>query len=456
MIKPQKNTLVFLTILFQSVTAIILGFIAIYLSSSDRVPPNTYVASVQIGGLEKSAAADKLKSYCRDSSWNKPLTIKIENTSMEYKLKLDEIGVQIDFEATVEAACGPQGGRSLDRLVLGFLFPEKRMLNPVVRINELKLKDELKALSESVFRAPANAQAYLRDNKIIKEPEVNGIALNIENTVERIKRDLGNNSGDVLMLREEDRFELEVVKPEITLDMMEGIRKVISRYSTEIKSAENLDSIKSAVRAVNKVLILPADPEKGKKAGEFSFNKYLNKAGLIKEQNDEGYNQVASTLHGALLFAGIPGRHITKVPHTNTVDYIEPGLDVKVFGNIEDFKFKNSLDCPLIIFAEVKGNTVEVSIAGDSKGDSLVRGISIDVIEKRQPGIISIETSELKPGEKKIISPGRDGISVNVYLEIDKAGEKTERKFIYAQTYSPIDALQHVGVDKSFGNASDK
>jgi len=85
------------------------------------------------------------------------------------------------------------------------------------------------------------------------------------------------------------------------------------------------------------------------------------------EKNNEGYNQVASTLYAALLLTDIDRTGITRVSHESAVDYIEPGLDVVVFGDTIDFKFINSMESPIMIFSSVKNNKITVSIAGKKK-----------------------------------------------------------------------------------------
>jgi vancomycin resistance protein YoaR len=82
------------------------------------------------------------------------------------------------------------------------------------------------------------------------------------------------------------------------------------------------------------------------------------------ENDNEGYDLVASTLYAALLKTGMPVDLITRLPHKMAVDYIEPGLDSWISGNAGDLKFKNPFKNKIAIFAERIEDRVVVAIAG--------------------------------------------------------------------------------------------
>lgn len=367
MINFKKNTLIFLVVLAQSIMAIAGGFIALYIAGANRISPATFVDAVHIGSLTKSQAVEELKAVYGDWASKQKITIKVEGETRDFEIQLKDIDAVVDYDATVKHINDEHEAQSFYRMINSYFLVRKAVFSPSVSFSEEKLREKIKVISSIIYKDPVNARIYLRDGKVQKVPGADGRRLSIDNAVARMKSDLAKGYKQSILFSFSNNSELEKIEPEARTEDLEGVEEIIASYSTEIKAAENLDSIKAAVSAINKVLIYSVDPVSGERAGVFSFNKYLNDANLIREYNDEGYNQVASTLHAAVITAGIEPKDISRIQHKIPVDYIEPGLDVRVFGSTEDYKFRNSLDNNIVIFSELKDNKIIVSLAGKSE-----------------------------------------------------------------------------------------
>ncbi|MDP4093337.1 MAG: peptidoglycan binding domain-containing protein [Bacillota bacterium] len=360
----KKNFLISL-ILLQIILAVTAGMMVLSAAKGGKASPNTYVNSVNIGNLDNSAAIQKIENYYSGILKNGVINIIYEGG--QYKLKYTDIDTVIDYNATMNLMRGTKPGDSFISLVNGYFFSRDKKISPVVKINETKLRRKLDQLSEKIKQDPVNANIYLKDGKVVKSPDIRGRKLNIDNAVERIKQDVNMNLEAPVVFAAGDSFVLSGIMPEITLKDLDGINDVLSSYSTDINNTDNEDSIKLAAYAINKVLVCPADPAAQKEAGVFSFNKYLKLENGIQEKNNDGYNQVVSTLYAALTTSGITPDAIKRTENSNHTDFISQAYNSIVLGSKTDFRFTNTLKNAVIIFAEVKDNKLTINIVGKKK-----------------------------------------------------------------------------------------
>jgi vancomycin resistance protein YoaR len=123
--------------------------------------------------------------------------------------------------------------------------------------------------------------------------------------------------------------------------------------------------------------------------------------------------------------------------------YITPGLDVRVKGSEFDFKFANTLESRVIIFAEVKNNVIIVRLVGSKKDKQNSPAIESEIVQKFKPSVIQVENSALEQGQKKLLSPGVEGIKVNVY---------GNGKLLYTDTYAAVEMMVEVGPDTEWND----
>ncbi|MGY1437784.1 hypothetical protein [Streptomyces reniochalinae] len=111
------------------------------------VPKGTTVLGVEIGGLSKHEAVNKLDSALGERT-KKPFTIKTSGGSQ--KLKPSVAGVTLDNEATVRAAAG----RDYNPVsVIGSLFGQSREAEAAVKVDDAKVRSALGPLVEKAEAA---------------------------------------------------------------------------------------------------------------------------------------------------------------------------------------------------------------------------------------------------------------------------------------------------------------
>lgn len=451
----QKKAVLFTFVFLQIAIAVIAGFQALHFVTKGKITPYSFIGNIDVGKLSRQDALKKVEEYYGKIINKDSLIIKYKD-GQEFKIRYDEIGTKVDYGATVNLAYGQGRGMTYLNLINGYFISQKRTNHPVVLFNNEKLAEKLRELSAFINKEPVNANIFLKDDKIIKVKEVNGLRLNVEKAAKKIRSEVSTRFSSPVEFKLADDGEIETVYPGITSNDLEGADEVISRFSTDIASPDIEDSIRLAVSAINKVLIYPVDLKTGEDAGIFSFNKYLSTENGTMEQNNEGYNQVVSTLYAAVLSAGINRDAITRTSHKTPVDYIEPGLDAIVFGNTVDFKFKNTLDNTMVIFAEVKGGKVIISLAGKKKDKLIENSIKVEIGQKFTPPLIKLENRDLEPGEEKLVSQGKEGLKVNVFRVKSKNNEEVGRELISSDKYDAVETVIQTGPAEKVENNINK
>jgi|LSQX01.1.fsa_nt_gb vancomycin resistance protein YoaR len=180
-------------------------------------------------------------------------------------------------------------------------------------------------------------------------------------------------------------------------------------FQTEVERAKN---IHIAVEKLDGFILHPK--------AEFSYNETVTWQiprdqlryapaivdGKLLPAAGGGLCQVSSTLYATVLSAGL---HITeRQNHSSPVGYISMGLDATVSSTEGiDLKFTNNTDFPFIIKAEIKKNTLTITLASSVPLNRKI-SLSTNIIETNSTQIKTITTrkTNFKNGvtETEIIS----------------------------------------------------
>ncbi|MDF2524355.1 MAG: hypothetical protein K0R31_1996 [Clostridiales bacterium] len=443
MIKWDKNVLKIL--LIQSTLAIAIGFLALFIITGKGTSSHIQVGALSLDGVNRDGFEDALKKHYEVILKDGFFIIRY-NGDKDYKMKLSDLDAKMEYNVMSEEVFSNKLGKRFVNIITEYFQSSGKKVTPKIKLNASKLKERLTELAAIINKEPVNANIYLKDGKIFKVSEANGVRLDVDSLSRMLESEIGFYLEKPYTLEAESR-DLVVTFPQITLKEFEGVEEIISTYSSDIKDQNEKDAIALAIDSINKVIVYPADKGKNEEPGEFSFNKYLSlKKGII-EKNNEGYNQVASTLYAALLIAGIRHEDITRSPHKTTVEYIDPGLDAVIFGQTVDFKFKNTLTHPVVIFTEVKDNKVIVSLAGKKQEGLNKTSLKVELEQKYIPPIIHVQNDYLEPGKTKVVSPGQEGVKVKVYKVTMADSMEINKDFLYTDEYKAVEAMVEIGPD---------
>src|SRR5699024_10646494 len=84
--------------------------------------------------------------------------------------------------------------------------------------------------------------------------------------------------------------------------------------------------------------------------------------GASAEELGGGVCQVASSIYYCSLFLNLEQVH--REPHMYAVTYVDYGMDATVYWGSIDYQFRNTLDYPIKIQANIDGGTVNITFWG--------------------------------------------------------------------------------------------
>jgi len=442
--KLRKTGLIFIIILIQSALAVTAGIAAISLSAGETLPPGIYVGNANIGGMRKIEASKTIDDYFAAIFSKDSLRISISDTN--YSIPYADFEVSVDSLATVKFMDGWKSAAYIPNLIKAYLGHERLNIRPVIKYDEGKLRQKLIELSEEINKAPVNASISAKDGKVVKKAETAGCELNIASTANAIGKHLSANIDSPLIIDSKGSDIVQAVNAELKLKEFADIEQILSEYSTEITEPELLSSIRLAAEAINGTVLAGLGNVNSGNT-EFSFVEILKNSDTGFQNDNEGYDQVASTLYAALLSAGIDKGAITRLPHKLAVDYIEPGLDAWISGNGGDLKFRNNLEHKIALFANVEDDLLVISLAGSLMDKRQPYDLRVETIQKFSPPVVNLENKDLKPGEKVMLSPGKEGLLVQVFRNDELIGE---------DRYEAEKAMIQVGPGTVWGNDEEK
>ena len=214
-----------------------------------------------------------------------------------------------------------------------------------------------------------------------------------------------------------------------------GITELVATGKTNFAGSptNRRKNIANAVRLLNGLLI--------KSGEEFSLVKALSPIELSNGYLPElvikgnrtipevggGLCQVGTTMYRLALAAGEP--ILERRNHSYRVSYYEPpvGMDATIYDPKPDFRIRNDYASALLLQARVEGNNLIFDFYGtkDSRVASTTTPKLFNVT--KPPATKYIKTTDLKPGQKKLLEHAHNGGSASFTYSVTKDG-KTERQ----------------------------
>lgn len=408
-VKNRKTPLIFLLIAIQSALAVMVGIAVLYGTSLNNVPAGVTVDGISIGSMPYSDAVSHIEATYTEKLKSSVLVLDIEG-GKPAEIPFAQIDAAVDGNATLQSLEALNSAGNIPELLDLWFSNKNKDIHPIIKFNESKLRAELADLSEQLYIKPENAELNFAGGVVRKKADTSGLKLNVNNATEVIRKQLSEDPWKPVGLTKMNNYVLQSVSADVTMKDYDDIQQILAEYTTQILDAELTESIRTAVDSIDGTII----SQKGEKNDLFSFVDKLKSKDKDFDNDNEGYDQVASTLYAAMLTAGIPKDSIVRGPHKLAPDYIEPGLDSWISGNSTDLKLSNPYPNKLAIFARVEQNSVTVAIAGSIRNRTEDCSISTEVVKRYAPAVYYVENSSLKPGEKIILNPGRDGVTINV------------------------------------------
>jgi len=308
------------------------------------------------------------------------------------------------------------------------------------------LKEEI---ASQIDQKPIEAKFEISNNKVSEfQNGQSGLALNIEATIAKMENEITNLKPIELVV------EIQPVLVNAGNINNFGIKEIIGVGNSNFSGSptNRRHNIKIGAAAVNGTLIKPGE--------EFSLLKTLGKVDgttgylqelVIKEgktipEYGGGLCQIGTTVFRAAIASGLP---ITmRRNHSYRVTYYEPaGTDATIYDPWPDFRFINDTANYILIQQKFSGDIISFEFWGTKDG-RLVENTKPTIYNIVKPAPTKIiETTDLKPGEKKCTENAHNGADAYFDYKVTyPTGEVKEERF--SSHYVSWQAVCLLGVEK--------
>lgn len=378
--------------------------------------------------ITADAAAPAAANRLAESFLRGPFTLQFEGHSVQTS--------RADWGAAVDR-------RHLSRLIAEGHEPssamrrlhDKRSQNAALSLPIPTTLDEalatplIKQLKDMVDRAPTNARAQPRARTVLAAKA--GVEVNVVATLAGVARAirLGRDSAQAVV---------RPLRPDRTgeayadLDMSAELATFSTPYNRSNAAADRTHNLKITAQKIDGLVIAPGsifdfNKEVGPRTRTNGYrNATVIAGGQLVDGMGGGTCQIASTLHAAALFSGLP--IVTRSPHSRPSYYIKLGLDATVAYGSLNFRFRNDLDFPLVIDATVEHGQARVALRGARKSR---RVTFVREIKKAVPFAERQVIDDVLPTGLRILSqrgvPGFEVYRKRTVEDVD-SGEKREEE----------------------------
>lgn len=408
-------------------------------SNKSKIYNNIYIENIDMSGLTKEEAIDKLKEsiYC-----NKEINFLYDEHI--YPLNFDFIELNYNIEDTVEKAFNIGRNKNIvdnTKIKINLKLGDKINFRLEPKYNNEKIDDYIEILCSQINKEPVDATINIEQDNIKVTEEVIGIKINKDTIRETIIDKI-----DELDFNETS-IPINIIKPKYTYENLSKINSVLGSYKTKfnLSNYNRSNNIYIATNKTNNILLNNNE--------EFSFNNIIGQRseqagfkeapviinGEMQSGLGGGICQVSSTIYNAVLYSGL---EITEARnHSIPSSYIEKGRDATVSYGAVDLKFRNNYQYPILIQNKVINDTIVTTIYGN---DRYKREIDIvtELVETIPNKTIIKESSVMYNGENFIQEKGRSGYKIKTYrIYKNKNGEILSKEYINESYYPPINKI---------------
>lgn len=424
------------------VCAMIIYFYQIFYES-DYFLPGVQIASVEVEGLTREQATDKLNELI-DEIYQQPLMFYYQEYN--YPSLLNRISQRQDPAAMVEDGWRQEQKRDIKSKLFNLDGSRSITYYEHITYDRQAIIEMAEEWAPYVVIEPVNPRLEMDPQQGLKIiPGQPGHTINIEKTLENLPSKWADFNGDIKV-----PIVIEEAQPQITEEDLKSMGE-LAHYTTWYNTGE-IDRSHNLVRAaytINTRVVQPGEV--------FSFNQTVGKRSFETGYRDAmvivggkfepgvggGICQVSSTLYNAVLLSGL--EIVERHNHNLAVAYIPTGLDATVSYGLQDFKFKNNTRHPVYLRSVAGGGGLTITIYGHlSNKKNITLEHYIDQVIPFQE--IREKDPTLAPGEERIETKGMPGYVARSYRVFhDNNGEVIIREKLATDRYSPLNKIIFVG-----------
>lgn len=422
-----KFSLVFLSaVLFA--TVILAGVFLIYYNHNfqNKVWPNVFFYDTKMTGK----SLEEVKQVVENKKQALPAEIELQYDGKETKTVLSDLGFKWDDAKTVTEIfnVGQQGNYIENFLSFQNQLVSKKDFSYQYILDNNKLDGFLKELASSIDKDPVDGKFEIENKKVTSFAiGSDGKKLLIPESEKSILSAIVGGQGSAQLAIQELK-----AKGSEDIDKM-GVKEVVATGQSSFAGSppNRIHNITVGSQVFNGVLIAPGE--------NFSFIAALGdvsaKTGYLPElviKEDKtipeyggGLCQVSTTFFRAAINAGFP--ILERTAHAYRVVYYEPaGFDSTIYDPKPDLVFTNDTKNYILIQTRISGNDLFVDFYGTADGRKVEvsKSVVYNLVVPGDP--IMIETTDLKPGEKKQTDTAHTGADAYFTRKITYADGTTK------------------------------
>lgn len=442
--KRKKITLAIsalIVITIASMTAYSVSIKGITKEWDNKIYPGVTVQDVNLGGMTKEEAKDKLTESFNDAIEKKKMPISIGDK--QYELIYSDIMPKYDIDGTVEKAYnfGRDDGTFKKYMIIKNGENNKNIIPIEFSYSEEKLKEYEAKLQKEVTQTAKDASINVDGNNITVKPGIEGKTVNLETLDQKLKENINGeiNSDNKITV------DVETTKPRVTKEELSKIKGIMGTFSTNYSTSApgRCNNIEIATKAINGTIVMPGET--------FSFNDVVGprtvergyqEAGTYVGNKVEpgiggGICQVSTTLYRAAMKANL--RSAERTNHSMVVGYAQPGLDATVSYGYLDYKFKNVYDFPIYIKGTTAGKVVTYTVYGDPSAlNGKIYDMANEILETIPPETKIVPDNTLPVGKEERDGNGMTGYKVKSYQITYENGVEVKRDIVATDSYASV------------------
>ncbi len=379
-------------------------------------------------------------------------TLRLRAAGRVLDVRRADLGTSVSLshlESLLKAAQDPKS--ALRRVHAAAIGARKPIALPMpAKLDEQRTSKLLLTLKDQVDRDPVDAHVNPRKKLAVRAQP--GLALDVFASLEQIDRALVSGAAEVELpllsiparrsIERFDHVEMNAVLGELT-----------TRYNQSDNARDRTHNLAVAAARVDGYVVEPGEL--------FDFNAVVGDRtqtngyklapviayGQLVEGIGGGTCQVASTLHGAVFFAGLP--IVTRHPHSRPSFYTKLGLDAAVAYGSLNFQFRNDLPYPLVLEVTVDRGLVRAAIHGKERTRTVSLLRRIDATTPFGEKII--DDPLLPQGTKVLAQRGVPGFTVTRFRAVrdERTGLAVRER--NTDVYPPTEQLYRVGSGPELG-----
>lgn len=418
---------------------------AVALLSGERINPNISINGINVAGLTRTEAENKLNRLYDDKIDNSFISIKFEDK--EWNLKYRELGYSYNINETVNKAY--EVGRIGD-----FLSRLTESIRTRFEAQNFELEGQYN--SEPINQLLTQISKQIDQEVLDATIKYKGTGFDI--TSERVGRRFKAEEAESLIIEQLHKVDValidapvELIEPIVKKSDLAVIQDNLGEFSTKFNAADvgRTTNIKVATNSTASVLLRPGEVYSVNETIGPRLAKYGYKDAPVIINNElvpgigGGVCQVSSTLYNAVLLSNL--KIIERRSHSLPLSYVAMGRDATISGDYIDLKFMNNTNHPIYIYGEVKGSWVKFIIFGKKEHPNREVKIVPETIKTIPATMKVIQDPTLPAGTEIIDKKAQNGYVVKAYRVVFENGKQILKENLGNSNYRVVNGVKRVG-----------